>query len=173
MYPDGEVDNLHCGSCRHFSYTSPCQKRIDHKTVKFAVPWFKTYDCNQFSGVVCSDFEPSRSFVFLDKTWRGFDYYWPRFVEQWGAPKYIPFVLDGNTKIRYHVKTEHFVFGDKLFVNGKLNAYERQFYVPSRKSMIGYRLVTQPWDPLDQPQTEGENIRAEILSRRKESYHGI
>lgn len=52
---------------------------------------------------------------------------------------------------------------------GKLNAHARQFYVVDRRSPIGYRLVTQPWDPFAQPQTEGERIRAEILSRRKET----
>lgn len=66
------------------------------------------------------------------------------------------------------MKTEYFVFGDKLFVDGRLNAHERMFYVVDRHSPIGYRLVRQPWDPLAQPQTEGERIRAEILSRRKE-----
>lgn len=172
MYPDGEVDNLHCGNCKHFGHVgpgrTPCRKRIDHETVRFAKPWFKTYDCNQFTGVVCSDFEPAERCVFIARTWRGFDYYWPRFVEQWGAPRYIPFTLDGNEKVNYHVKTEHFVFGDRLFVAGRLNAYERQFYVQDRSSPVGYRLVTQPWDPLAIPRTEGELIRAEILSRRKE-----
>lgn len=177
MYPDGEVDCLHCGSCKFFGHVgpghTPCQKRIDHVTVRFAHPWFKTYDRNQFTGVICSDFEPAERCVYLARTWRGFDYYWPRFLDQWGSGQgktgSVAFTLDGNTKVRYHVKTEYFVFGDKLFVDGKLNAHERMFYVVDRRSPIGYRLVRQPWDPLAQPQTEGERIRAEILSRRKET----
>lgn len=174
MYPDGEVDRLYCGDCRHFGHSSPghtpCRKRIDHETVRFAQPWFKSYDCNQRSGVICSEFEPSGLYVFLARTWRGFDYYWPRFVEQWGAPRYIPFTLDGNTKVRYHVRTANFVFGN-LFVGDRLNAYERTFYVRDNKSPFGYRLVTQPWDPLAPPATEGESIRAEIMRRRKEKRH--
>lgn len=170
MYPDGEVDHLFCGSCKHFGHNSPghtpCRKRIDHETVKFAVPWFKSYDCNQHSGVICSEFEPSSLCRFLAQTWRGFDYYWPRFVEQWGAPRYIAFTLSGNTKVRYHVRTEDFVFGN-LFVDGRLKAYERVFYVQDRKSPIGYRLVTEPWAPVAIPQPAGERIRAEILRRRE------
>lgn len=98
-------------------------------TVRFAHPWFKTYDCNQFTGVICSDFEPAERCVYLARTWRGFDYYWPRFLDQWGSGQgktgNVAFTLDGNTKVRYHVKTEYFVYGDKLFVDGKLNAHER------------------------------------------------
>lgn len=149
MYPNGDVDCLHCGNCKFFgTHKSPCKKRIDHEKVKFAKPWFKTYDFNQYSGVICSDFEPAERCVFLCKTWQGFDYYWPRFVEQWGAPRYMSFILDGNEKIRYHVKTENFVFGKDLFVNGKLNAYERMYYVRDKKSPIGMRLITEPCNPL-------------------------
>lgn len=172
MYPDGDVDRLYCGDCKHFGHTgpghTPCQKRIDHTAVRFAIPWFKCYDCNQHCGVVCSEFEPSGLYKFLAQTWRGFDYYWPRFVEQWGVPRYMAFTLDGNTKVRYHVRTEDFVFDD-LFVDGKLKAYERIFYVRDSRSPYGYRLVTEPWDPLASAQTDGERIRAEILRRRKET----
>lgn len=177
MYPDGEVNCLHCGSCKFFGHVgpghTPCQKRIDHVTVRFACPWFKSYDCNQFTGVICSDFEPAERCVYLARTWRGFDYYWPRFLDQWGSGQgktgSVAFTLNGNTKVRYFVKTEYFVYGDKLFVGGKLNAHARQFYVVDRRSPIGYRLLTQLWDPFAQPQTEGERIRAEILSRQKET----
>ena len=176
MYPDGEVDNLHCGSCKFFGHVgaghTPCRKRIDHVTVRFTHPWFKIYDCHQFTGVICADFEPAEPCVFLARTWRGFDYYWPRFVEQWrnGRPvREVLFTLDGNTKVSYIVKAEYFIYGDKLFVDGKLNAHARRFCVRDRSSPTGYRLVTQPWNPQNDPQTEGERIRAEILDRRREN----
>lgn len=172
MYPDGEVDRLYCGNCKHFGFDSPghtpCRKRIDHVTVRFAVPWFKGYDCRQFTGIVCSEFEPSGLYRFLAQTWRGFDYYWPRFVEQWGAPGYMAFILNGNTAVRYRVRAEDFVFGN-MFVDGKLNAYERTYYIRTQASPTGYQLVTEPWDPTAEvTQTPGERIRAEILRRGKE-----
>ena len=42
-----------CGECKYFNVKaslpgveSTC-KRLDHKMVKFAGPWFKSYDCGQ------------------------------------------------------------------------------------------------------------------------------
>lgn len=154
---DEDVDNLHCGDCKYFGFDSPghtpCQKRIDHKTVRFSVPWFKSYDCNQHIGVICSEFEPKSVYKSIFQTWRGFDYYWTRYVEQWNTPRYMSFILDGNKKIRYNVKTEDFVFGN-LFVDGKLNAYERVYCVLDRKSPIGWRLVQEPWNPTESTQTK-------------------
>lgn len=152
MYPDGEVDNLHCGDCKYFRHdipgkSTPCRKRIDHVKIRFATPWFQCYDCNQYSGVICSDFEPSGWYKFLASTWKGFDYYWPRFVEQWQPLRYVAFILDGNKAVRYHVKLEDFVFGTMFDEDGRLKAYERQFYLKSRASPIGSVLMTEVWNP--------------------------
>lgn len=144
MYEDGDVDNLHCGHCKYFAHINhnPCTKRIDHVHIRFATPWFKSYDCNQFSGVICSDFEPSNNCKFLKETWIDFETYWSRFKEQWYPPRYVSFILDGNKKIRYRVLLEDFVYG-RMMVDGRINAFERCFMRRTKKSPWGYELVVQ------------------------------
>lgn len=77
MYDNGDVDNYRHGQCIHFH---DC-KRIDHKIVRFAVPWFKSYDNGQFRGCICSEFEPADWCVYAKAHWVGFDKEWAAWVD--------------------------------------------------------------------------------------------
>ena len=140
MYED-DVNNYHCGSCQYYH---AC-KRIDHKTIQFAQPWFKSYDCNQFSGCICSDFEPGAWHKNACDTWQGFEHYWPRYVEQWlpyaDTKKLIYFTLNSDTSIRYGVRLLDFVYGTMIDDN-MLKAVEKVYYKKT-KGGIGYKLIRE------------------------------
>jgi hypothetical protein len=135
-----DVEHYHCGDCEFFH---SC-KRIDHANVKFAVPWFKSYDKNQFSGIICSDFCPAQWNVYAHKNWNGFEYYWPRYVEQWlpysNTNSLVFFTLHDDTSVRYGVPLMNFVYGD-MFDGDLLKAVEKVYYKRSNSSPIGYKLV--------------------------------
>jgi hypothetical protein len=146
-----EVENYHCGSCKYFKVDadrseSTC-KRIDHKTIQFSVPWFKSYDCGQFSGIICSDFIPADWCINAVKEWRGFEEYWYNYIKQWlpysNTNTYISFIINGDKNIRYHVKLMDFVYGT-MFDNNKLKAYEKVYYKKNKKSSIGFELIIEP-----------------------------
>lgn len=140
MYNE-EVDNYTCGCCKYFHNC----KRIDHETVRFAQPWFRSYDHNQFSGIVCSDFEPAEFCVHACKVWVDFDYYWPRYVEQWlpykDTNKLVYFTLHGDTSIRYGVPLMDFVNGTMIEGN-TLKAVIKKYYKQTR-SGTGYKLIRE------------------------------
>ena len=132
---------LQCGQCKWFKVdadrtTSTC-KRIDHKHIRFAFPWFKSYDCGQFAPFVCKDFEPSDTCPWLKDHWKGWDDYWQG-EEPSGT---ISFILDGDTSIRYKVSRKDFVDGTFLDPEGNLKWIEKEYYKQSRKSSIGYVLI--------------------------------
>ena len=111
---------LQCGQCKHFKVdadrtVSTC-KRIDHKHIKFAFPYFKSYDCGQFSPFVCKDFEPSDTCPWLKEHWKGWNDYWEG-EEPSGT---IGFILNDQ---------------------GNLKWIEKEYYKQSRKSPIGYVLI--------------------------------
>ena len=138
------VENYHCGSCKYYHNC----KRIDHQAIQFAKPWFKTYDRNQFSGCVCSDFEPAEWCVYACKAWMGFEYYWPRYVEQWLPYKntsvLIYFTLNGDTSIRYGVKLLDFVYGN--MIDGNILKASEKVYYKKVKSGFGYKLIKEKID---------------------------
>ena len=152
---DVDVENYHCGNCKYFNVKADLDgvesicKRIDHKKVKFAVPWFKSYDCHQSSGIVCSDFKPASWCKYACKIWRGFEHYWKGYVDQWLPYKDIEttvgFTLNGNTEVRYKVKLMDFVNGT-MFDGNKLKAIEKEYYNIDRKDVLGYRLVREKID---------------------------
>lgn len=135
---------LQCGQCKYFKVNadredSTC-KRLDHKHIQFAVPWFKSYDCGQFSGTVCKDFEPSDTVKWLKEHWVSYEDYYDG-DKPTGT---ISLVLDGNTAIRYKVLKEDFVNGTFINKDGSLKWIEKEFYrkvKKSKKNPIGYELV--------------------------------
>lgn len=134
---------LQCGQCKFFKVdadrTASTCKRIDHKTIKFAVPWFKSYDCGQFAGTVCKDFEPSPYIPWLWYHWQGWENYW-----QGDEPKgLIYFTLNGDTSIRYGVDRKDFNEGTMYDENGNLKWIERMYYKQSRSSPTGYKLIRE------------------------------
>lgn len=149
-----DVNNFHCGNCKYFrvdaDWNESVCKRIDHKHIQFYRPFFKSYDCNQNSGVVCSDFIPAARCVNAAKEWKGFEEYWENYVEQWlpysDTNVTISFYLNGNTDESYQVKLLDFVYGN-MFEGNKLKAVSKQYYKRcSNPNGCGYKLITEPID---------------------------
>lgn len=144
-----EVDNYHCGNCKYFRVDADINesicKRIDHKLVKFYTPWFKTYDCNQHSGVICSDFIPASWCVHAVNTWNGFNEYWKYYVEQWLtiADKTVSFFINEDTSVSYQVLLNDFLYNTMFDSDGNLKAVTKRYYKRSKKSPIGYELITE------------------------------
>lgn len=137
-----EVDSYRCKNCKFFRKNC---KRIDHETIKFAVPWFKSYDCD--FGTVCSDFLPAGYMKYANEIWTGFDDYWVGFVNQWlpykNTNKLVYFTLHGDTSIRYGVSLLDYVYGN-MIEEGILKAVEKEYYKRTRKSPTGYVLIHEP-----------------------------
>ena len=139
-----DCPSIHCGNCKFFNVNSdsknivsPC-KRIDHKHIKFAKSFFKSYDCGQFHGCICRDFEPSPTFVHLYTHWLSYDDYFNDTIKSTDT---VALVLDGDFSVRYHVRRKD--FADNTFLNpdGSLKFVEKQYYKQNHKSPIGYSLI--------------------------------
>ena len=151
LEPD-ERECYRCGTCAYFKVNadmpnveSTC-KRIDHKNVQFYRPWFKSYDCNQFSGTICSDFIPADWCIAAKKNWDGFENYWKSYKKYWNTrtdSAGCSFFLDRNTDVGYRVKLTDFVFGTMYNEDGTLKAYEKFYQKQSRKSPTGWNLITE------------------------------
>jgi hypothetical protein len=149
-----EVSNLHCGNCKFFKVDadrneSIC-KRIDHKTIQFGRAWFKSYDCNQHTGIICSDFIPADWCISIVREWNGFDEYWFNYVEQWLPYKnidmLIPFFVNGDTDNKYMVKLMDFINGT-MIENSKLKAVQKVYYKQDRDPEgYGYKLIKEEID---------------------------
>lgn len=151
MFSCDNLPNLSCGDCKYFNgmaeldnVKSTC-KRIDHKIIKFAVPWFKSYDCGQYSHCICSDFEPAKWRVDVCKHWTNFEDYWKLYVQEilpyGNTDTTVAFTLHNNTKIRYEVPLLDFVYNH--MINGNiLNAIEKVYYkIDSDPKGFGYKLI--------------------------------
>lgn len=149
-----DVGNYHCGNCKYFNVKADLEgvestcKRIDHKKVKFYKPWFKSYDCNQHNGIICSDFIPADWCVSAVKEWRGFEEYWENYVEQWlpyrDTNTFVSFFVNGDTETAYRVRLMDFVNGT-MIEKGILKAFEKMYYKRDRNpNGFGYKLVHEP-----------------------------
>lgn len=137
---------MRCGECIYFKVNadlngieSTC-KRLDHKKLRFAVPWFKTYDCGQFNGCVCRDFEPAKWCKYLYENWSSFDDYFREILDR----KTVDLVIDGNLSIRYQIRYIDFVNNTFLDKEGNLKWIKRYFYKRvkvSEENPTGYKLV--------------------------------
>lgn len=136
-----EVEHYGCQDCR--CRGEKC-KRIDHKTIKFAIPWFKAYDYTCHA--ICSDFEPAAYMKYANEHWTCFEDYWKGYVEQWlpyqNTNVNVYFTLHGDTSVRYGVPLMDFVNGTMLD-NGVLKAVEKMYYKRTNKG-FGYKLVREP-----------------------------
>lgn len=137
---------LQCGQCRFFNVKadmpdvqSTC-KRLDHKHIKFAKPWFKSYDCGQFGGCICKDFEPSPKCVYLYVHWLSYNDY---FKSDPDDSSLISLVLDNDFSTWYFVKKKDFVNNTFLNPDGTLKWVKKMYYKVSRKNPIGYQLVNE------------------------------
>lgn len=158
-----EVTNFRCRDCKYYKpnaeldgIKSMC-KRIDHKKIRFAVPWFKSYDCD--FGTPCSDFEPNPIYPRFIEEWEylgGFDSWWSLWVEQWlpyqTVNKMVYFTINGDSNIEYGVSLLDYVFGHMFRQDGKLNSTIRRYYKHHKKSdefPYGYELVYERIDGVD------------------------
>lgn len=143
---------LQCGECKHFQVNADRRedttcKRIDHKRIQFAVPWFKSYDCGQFSsGGVCADFEPGVGVPWLKEHWTGIEDYivdWEKEERRsfFGKNNYVTLILDGNKDVRYRVRKDDYFYNRFLNDDGSLKWVEKYYYKRSGKSPTGYELV--------------------------------
>lgn len=139
-----DVSRYRCSDCVYYDplagylHENKC-KRIDHKTVKFAVPWFHSYDAGR-SHCICCDFYPNPIYIEKYIEWHGYENfweYWKLFVEQWHpswTPKnqYIGFTLYNNTDVRYYVKLKKFLNGT-MIKNGVLMCDFKKYYKRHKK----------------------------------------
>ena len=141
-----EVLRVSCGQCIYFKVnadlphvTSMC-KRLDHKHLQFALPWFKSYDCGKGWGGICREFEPDAMLhPDLAKNWQGYD---ARFPE--GQKGLMGIIADGDTSVRYMVEKEKFADGSFLLADGNLDYVEKMYYrrcKPDAAHPLGYMLV--------------------------------
>lgn len=142
-----ECCHVGCGSCAHFNFgsnpgvASTC-KRLDHKMIQFAVPWFKSYDCGQFSAHMCSDFKPDSMSKWLAAHWPGTDAYVGEIPEN----KLMWLVFNGNKEVRWAVKTKEFYDGSFINADGTVRCYGKQYYRKCKESPLGLKLVTEHFD---------------------------
>ena len=138
-----ECSHLGCGDCIYCdprgdmdNITSPC-KRIDHKHIQFAIPWFKSYDCGQRSGGICNDFQPNCWELWLIRHWK------PEFKEVYKDntnTKYVGLCLDKDQSIRYYVKFEDFFNNTFKNEDGSLKWVKKCYYKRTRIG-FGYKLI--------------------------------
>lgn len=143
MIDKDECCRIDCGHCIHFKVNadqanveSTC-KRLDHKHLKFAKPWFKSYDCGQFCGCPCRDFAPKPLYKWLYEHWEGFDDF---YRDEDLTKKTVSLVIDGDFSVRYHVKALDFINNTFLNEDGSLNWFEKIYYKQTRAS-FGYKLI--------------------------------
>lgn len=161
-----EMYSLRCYECRYHKcdaerdgVESTC-KRIDHKTIRFYTPWFRSYDCGT-QHLICRDFEPD---LFRwprgDGIWKGYDDYralMKETGEAWASDnresvsKRLWFRLsDDGFKTIYEVDTEDFINGT-MIQDGYLRARRRIRCKPSRDSVTGYRWIYEDIDRVKLP----------------------
>lgn len=128
-----------CGQCQYFR-TDKCQ--IDHKHVRFAVPWFKSYDEGQFNSVICHLFDPSDTVPWLKRNFpdvnrNEFDNYFSHISE------YIYLTVDNDTHVRYAVHRRNWYYGDYMNEDGTLKWCYRRVFKKSKQSPTGYTLLKE------------------------------
>ena len=134
---------LMCGDCKHFSVSADRQeskcKRIDHKTIKFAIPWFQLYDCGEFKCSICNDFVPQERCVWLHKNWTKVEDFIN--VPTLNNSDTVALTLNNDTSLCYYVSSYDWFYGSFLNKDGTLRWLKKCYYRQSRKSPIGYELV--------------------------------
>jgi hypothetical protein len=146
-----------CRFCNICNYKCPCDKRIDHQKIRFALPWFKSYQGDEFPA--CKEFQPNEWQRWDYKYWRGWEDYFERYKkEHFGYYKGdIPekqiektllwFVLNGNKKIRYGVKYMDWVNGT-LMEGNKLKTVKKM-YCKKDKIDLGIQLYKIVYEDIE------------------------
>lgn len=140
--------HLGCGDCKYCNPSADLDnvesrcKRLDHKHIQFAIPWFKSYDCGQLSGGICEDFEPNEWEFWLFNHWK------PEYKKSFckgnnGTKKTVGLCLDKNQSVRYYVDYMDFFYNTFKNDDGSLKWIYKQYYKQCKKSPMKYILVTE------------------------------
>lgn len=155
MYTVDNCPHYGCGNCKYFKVDadrseSLC-KRLDHKSVKFAVPWFKSYDCGQSYHLPCDDFEPKHMDYVDAKEWTGFADFWQAYVQAWlpyqNEDILLWFTLHGDTMVEYGVPLKMFLDGSMIQGN-TLMAKKKRYYKRTKEG-FGYKLIYEEIDGIE------------------------
>lgn len=149
MYNE-DCPNFRCKDCKWYRPVikgheeDACNRRIDHKRIEYAVPWFKS--SAEETGFPCKEFEPSSIHVWcLKNYWTDWEHWWQDWIDTWmdGKTPTRPlwFTLNGDRSVRYTVDRNDYINGT-MFENGKLKAIEKAYYKQTR-SGFGYKLVKE------------------------------
>lgn len=165
MYTIDNCPHFGCGDCLYFdvnaerdNVVSIC-KRIDHKNVKFAEPYFKSYDCGQHYHIPCGDFIPKHLDYADAKEWTNFNDFWNAYVKAWlpyeNENITIPFTINDNTDVRYHVPLKRFIDGT-MIMDGFLQATEKT-YMKRTVIDLGVQLYTVVHEEINGVKIGGEH----------------
>ena len=141
---------LQCGECKYFQVDADRRedttcKRLDHKSVQFAEPWFKSYDCGQFHSNICSEFAPNDIAKWLKDNWTTLEEWIAEYEQAEGKSffegKYTVLIVNGDKKVRYYINRRDFFEGNFLNEDGSLKWVKRCYYKQSRQSPTGYEIV--------------------------------
>lgn len=152
----GELYPIRCRHCKYWKadadrdgVESSC-KRIDHKLVKCAKPWFKSYHCGE-QHEICRDFDPDpKRSPRTAELWPGFDRYIDLKTDAGDMKEPLRpvwFCLNNDFGVRYGVDYWDFVDGT-MIKDGCLMCKKKMYYKINRKNPIGYDLITEDTEPV-------------------------
>lgn len=116
-------------------FESRC-KRLDHKVLRFSIPFFKSYDCD---GAICRDFRPSPSYKYFHDLWH--DWYIKFYVPKEG--KTLPLTIKGEGEVSFHVSYLDFFNNTFRNEDGSLKWLYREYYIQTKFSPFGYLLIKE------------------------------
>lgn len=152
MYTVDSCPHFMCWDCKFFRNDADRAEslcpRLNHKNLKWAKPWFKSYDCGEHH-IICNAFKPKHPEYADFKDWTNFDDYWAIYQKAWlpKALKYstVSFILNDDFEVRYKVPLQLFIDGTHI-IDGVLQATEKNYYKRCKKSdehPTGYVLVRE------------------------------
>ena len=143
-----DCPNWGCKDCKHFKFAhlGGCTKRVDHKKIEFAAPWFKS--SKEEFGTPCCEFEPSEIHIWdLKNYWTNWENWWNDYVDTWLnghnpiGSKLVYFTINGDTSVWYGVPIENYIYGN-MYEGNKLKAVEKMYY-KRVKTGFGYKLIRE------------------------------
>ena len=151
----GSQTILGCGDCIHWQsyldternlqYASTCP-RADGRIVRFAPNVFTGHPSD--SHLICGDFQPLLCNIHLAKNWIGFDEYIKKYIYFWDKDlgyKDVPFILEGNLKVKYMMNAIDYMYGNMWKPNGKFNVHSAYCYKQAHM-LLGGELIYKDID---------------------------
>jgi len=135
MYTIDNCPNFSCCCCAKWKIDAErneciCPK-LDHKKVKFYIPYFKCYDCGMHH-VICGEFVPKYPHYADFKDWTNFEDYWKVYEKAWLTDgmknRGIGFTVDGDGEKIFFVPLETWLYGE-VVKDGILQATTMGYHV--------------------------------------------